>query len=277
MSDLQFFDLLDGGRIPAFGLGTSPHKGRQAAQLFAAALESGHRLIDTAAQYGNEAAVGAALQQAGVARKDVFVTTKIAGGDQGSGATGRGLEESLRRLGLDYVDLTLIHWPNPSRDLYRQTWEELVSLQQAGKTRHIGVSNFLPHHIDQIHADTGVWPVLNQIQLNPIIARADLRHYHDQHGIITQAWRPLGPRESLLDQVLVRNIAQQVGRTPAQVALRWAFQHGIASIAVSSREDRNAQNLQIFDFELSTSQMEALDMLDTGDRYVWDPLEHEEW
>lgn len=277
MVNLQYFELLDGGQIPAFGLGTSPHKGSQAARLFAQALDCGHRLIDTAAQYGNEAAVGAALKLASVEREEVFITTKIAGGDQGTGATRRGLEESLRRLDVDYVDLTLIHWPNPSRDLYRQTWEELVSLQQAGKTHHIGVSNFLPEQIEQIHADTEVWPVLNQIQLNPIIGRVEQRRFHQAHGIVTQAWRPLGPREHLLEQVLVENIAQQVGRSAAQVVLRWAFQHQIASIAVSSKPERNAQNLQIFDFELSGAQMEALDMLDTGERFVWDPLKHEEW
>lgn len=274
---METMALLDGGKMPVIGLGTSPHKGRAAAELFAAAIDSGHRLIDTAAQYGNEAAVGEALRACSVPREDVWVTTKIAGGDQGRGSTRSGLEGSLRRLGVDYVDLTLIHWPNPSVGLYRETWQELLQLQAEGKTRHVGVSNFLPEHLQQIHADTGVWPSVNQIQLNPIIARRQLCAFHREHGIVTQAWRPLGPRENLLEQVLVENIAKEVGRSEAQVVLRWALQHSLTAVAVSSQPQRNAQNLEVFDFELSTEQMTALDRLDTGERFVWDPREHEEW
>ncbi|MDO5719366.1 MAG: aldo/keto reductase [Actinomycetaceae bacterium] len=268
--------LLDGGTIPAWGLGTSGHRGRDAARLFAQAIRDGHRLIDTAAQYGNEAAVGVAIKDSGIAREDLFITTKIAGGDQGD-ATERGLRESLRRLALDCVDLTLIHWPNPSRGLYLKTWKELIRLRDEGLTAHIGVSNFTPEQITELHEATGVWPVLNQIQLSPIIGREALREFHAQHGIITEGWRPLGPVEGLLDQVLVRNIAEEVGRSPAQVVLRWAVQRDIVPIAVSSKPQRNAENLAIGDFVLSDRQLMLLDSLDTADRFVWDPMTHEEW
>ncbi|MDO5048883.1 MAG: aldo/keto reductase [Actinomycetaceae bacterium] len=277
MTELPMLKLNDGGEIPAMGLGTSGHKGADAAKLFAQAIEDGHRLIDTAAQYGNEAAVGQAVKDAGVDRSELFITTKIAGGDQGKGSTTSGLKESLRRLDMDYVDLVLIHWPNPSRGLYLDTWRELIELKDQGLTKHIGVSNFLPAQLEEIHEATGVWPVLNQIQLSPIIGQAQSREFHEPHGIITEAWRPLGPKENLLGQVLVENIAREAGKSPAQVVLRWAVQHGILPIAVSSKRERNKENLNIFDFELSDAQMRALDLLDTADRFAWDPMTHEEW
>lgn len=277
MTDLPQLTLNDGGKIPAAGLGTSGHRGADAAKLFTQAIEDGHRLLDTAAQYGNEAAVGQAVKDSGVDRSDLFITTKIAGGDQGKGATTLGLKSSLRRLDMDYVDLTLIHWPNPSRCLYLETWEELIDLKEQGLTKHIGVSNFLPKQLEEIHAETGVMPVLNQIQLSPIIGRKESRDFHAAHDIVTEAWRPLGPKENLLGQVLVENIAAEVDRSPAQVVLRWAIQHNILPIAVSSKPERNRQNLDVFDFQLSDAQMNALDLLDTGDRFVWDPMTHEEW
>lgn len=276
MTSLPTLPLLDGGTIPAWGMGTYSHQGPEGVRLFARAAADGHRLFDTAAQYGNETTVGEGLRASGVAREDLFVTTKIAGGDQGE-ATRSGLEASLRRLGMDYVDLVLIHWPNPSRGLYVRTWEELIAAREAGLTRHIGVSNFLPSHIDELHAATGVWPQLNQIQLHPMIQRRDLRAYHDEHGIVTQAWRPIGFKENLLDQIIVANIAEEIGRTRAQVVLRWAVQHSIVPLAVSSRPERNLENFSIGDFTLSHEHMHGLDMMDAGERFVWDPLTHEEW
>lgn len=277
MTEIPSLKFNDGGEIPASGLGTSGHRGRDAAKLFAQAIEDGHRLLDTAAQYGNEKAVGQGVKDSGVDRADLFITTKIAGGDQGKGSTTSGLKESLRRLDMDYVDLTLIHWPNPSLGLYLETWEELIELKEQGLTKHIGVSNFLPKQIEELEEKTGVLPVLNQIQLSPIIGRKDLRDFHLSKDIVTEAWRPLGPRENLLQQVLVENIAEAVDRSPAQVVLRWAVQRDILPISVSSKPERNVENLQIFDFELSDAQLVALDMLDTGDRFVWDPMSHEEW
>ncbi|MDO5033973.1 MAG: aldo/keto reductase [Actinomycetaceae bacterium] len=277
MADIPMLALLDGGQIPAAGLGTWTHRGREGAKLFTKAIEDGHRLIDTAMQYGNEAAVGQAVKDSTVAREDIFITTKIAGGDQGKGATRLGLEASLRHLDTDYVDLTLIHWPNPSRGLYLETWEELITLKEEGLTHHIGVSNFLPDQILELEETTGVLPVLNQIQLSPIIGQVEWRRFHDEKGIITEAWRPLGPKENLLGQILVQNIARDTGKTPAQVVMRWAVQHGILPIAVSSKPERNLENIQIFDFELSDAQMLALDLLDTGERFALDPMIHEEW
>lgn len=276
MTHIPTLPLHDGGEIPAWGLGTSGHRGRDAANLFTQAIVDGHRLIDTAAQYGNEAAVGVAIKESQIDRDELFITTKIAGGDQGD-ATERGLTESLRRLDLDRVDLTLIHWPNPSRGLYLRTWEELIRLKDEGFTTHIGVSNFTPEQMTELHEATGVWPVLNQIQLSPIIGREASREFHAQHGIITEGWRPLGPVEGLLDQVLVQNIAAEVERSAAQVVLRWAVQRDIVPIAVSSQPERNAENLAIHDFVLSDRQLMLLDSLDTGNRFIWDPLTHEEW
>lgn len=267
--------LLDGGHIPAWGMGTYSHQGPAGARLFAQAADDGHRLFDTAAQYGNEAALGQGLRDSSVPREDLFVTTKIAGGDQGD-ATRSGLEASLRRLGMDYVDLVLIHWPNPSRGQYLRTWEHLIRAREDGLARHIGVSNFLPAHIDDLHRATGVYPVLNQIQLHPMIQRRDVRAYLDAHDIVTEAWRPIGFKEGLLDQVIVANIAEEVGRSRAQVVLRWAVQHGIVPIAVSSKPERNRDNLDL-DFTLSSEHMHGLDMMDAGDRFVWDPTTHEEW
>lgn len=267
----------DGGQIPAWGMGTYSHQGPEGVKLFAQAIADGHRLFDTAAQYGNEATVGEGVRASGIDREELFITTKIAGGDQGRGATRAGLEGSLRRLNLDYVDLVLIHWPNPSRGLYRETWEELIELREAGKAHHIGVSNFLPHQIEELQQATGVLPVLNQIQLHPMIQRHELRAFHAKHDIVTEAWRPLGFKENLMDQVTVQNIAAEVGRSPAQVVLRWAVQHDIVPIAVSSKAERNRENLALGDFTLSDRQMLLLDAFDAGDRYTWDPMTHEEW
>ena len=268
--------LLDGGQIYSSGLGTYPHMGLKGVELFTQALRDGHRLVDTAAQYNNAAALGEAIKRSQVARSDLFVQTKIAGGDQGE-ATRTGLEESLRRLRLEYVDLTLIHWPNPSRGLYLRTWEELIKLREEGKTKHIGVSNFLPSQIDELIEHTGVCPVVNQIQLSAVIQQRSARDYHRSKQIVTQAWRPLGPGEDLLTQHLVVNIAQQVGRSPAQVVLRWALQCGVVPLSVSSKPERNRENLAIYDFSLSDAQMDALALLDTGGRFARDPMVHEEW
>ncbi|MDU0968174.1 MAG: aldo/keto reductase [Actinomycetaceae bacterium] len=276
MTTLPTLPLLDGGTIPAWGMGTYGHQGPAGVDLFAQAARDGHRLFDTAAQYGNEATVGEGLRASGVPRGDLFVTTKIAGGDQGTGSTRTGLTESLRRLGMDYVDLVLIHWPNPSRGLYVDTWKELVKAREDGLVRHIGVSNFLPQHIDALIEATGVTPVINQIQLHPMIQRKDVRAYLDAHDIRTEAWRPIGFKEHLTDQIVVQNIAAEVGRTPVQVVLRWAVQHGIIPISVSSKPERNRENFAL-DFELSAEQMHGLDSLDAGDRFTWDPLTHEEW
>lgn len=276
MTTLPTLPLLDGGTIPAWGMGTYGHQGPAGVDLFAQAARDGHRLFDTAAQYGNEATVGEGLRASGVPRGDLFVTTKIAGGDQGTGSTRTGLTESLRRLGMDYVDLVLIHWPNPSRGLYVDTWKELVKAREDGLVRHIGVSNFLPQHIDALIEATGVTPVINQIELHPMIQRKDVRAYLDAHDIRTEAWRPIGFKEHLTDQIVVQSIAAEVGRTPVQVVLRWAVQHGIIPISVSSKPERNRENFAL-DFELSAEQMHGLDSLDAGDRFTWDPLTHEEW
>ena len=277
MTALPQRSLNDGGTIPAWGMGTYGHQGPAGVELFAQAARDGHRLFDTAAQYGNEATVGVGLAQSGVSREELFVTTKIAGGDQGRGSTRRGLEESLRRLDMDYVDLVLIHWPNPSRGLYVDTWLDLVEAREEGLARHIGVSNFLPAHIDDLYEASGIYPTVNQIQLHPMIQRRDVRSYLDEHDIVAEAWRPIGFKEHLLDQIVVENIAEEVGCTPAQVVLKWAVNHGIVPIAVSSKPERNRENLALAEVKLTDTHMHALDSLDAGQRFVWDPLTHEEW
>lgn len=269
--------LRDGSPIPLIGFGTSTLKGSAGAEVIAAAMRAGYRLIDTAAQYGNEAAVGEALRRSGVARDDVLVTTKIAGGDQGREAARRGLEESLRRLGLDRVDIVLIHWPNPSRGLALDTWRTLLDLRVEGLVGHVGVSNFRPDQLTELHDATGEWPELNQIQLSPALPRQEHVAFHDQHGIVTQAWGPLGGREGLPQQFALHRVAHRHGVDPAQISLRWAIDRGIVVIPRSSDPERQLRNASLDDIALDDADRTLLASLDLGEDAAWDSREHEEW
>jgi len=256
--------LNSGGSIPQLGLGTWPLDDAEVEKAVVAAAEAGYRHVDTAVKYGNEIGVGRGLATSGVAREDWFVTTKLDGTYQGDDRAVAGLDDSLRRLGLEYVDLLLIHWPLPQRDQYVSTWETFIRLREAGKARAIGVSNFKPAHIDRLIAETGVTPAVNQIQLSPAIPRREQRAYDTEHGIVTESWSPIGAGGDLLRQSAIVGVAEKHGRTPGQVVLRWHVQNGLVAIPKSRDPERMAQNLAVFDFELDGDDLAALDSLDEG-------------
>lgn len=256
--------LNDGRRLPLPGLGTWPLDDEAAERVVADAIEAGYRHIDTAVRYGNELGVGRAIVGSGLPREELYVVTKLDGPFQGEDRAVDGLEESLARLGLDHVDLLLIHWPLPSRDLYVSTWRTFERLQAAGQALSIGVSNFKPAHLERLAAETNVVPAVNQIQLNPYITRDDHVSYHREHGIVTVAYSPLGKGGELLEDPTILNIAAAHERTPAQVILRWHLQSGWVPIPKSSDSKRLRENLAVFDFDLSDEQMAAIGGLDRG-------------
>ncbi|NYD75566.1 aldo/keto reductase [Leifsonia soli] len=253
-----------GGSIPQIGLGTWPLDDAEVEKAIIAAAELGYRHVDTAVKYGNEVGVGRGLTRSGLARDDWFVTTKLDGTYQGEDRAVGGLDDSLARLGLDYVDLLLIHWPLPKRDQYVSTWETFIRLREAGKARAIGVSNFKPAHIDRLIAETGVTPAVNQIQLSPAIPRREQRAYDSEHGIVTESWSPIGGTGDLLAEPVLARLADKHGRTPGQIVLRWHVQNGLVAIPKSRDPERMAQNLAVFDFELDADDLSALDTLDKG-------------
>jgi 2,5-diketo-D-gluconate reductase A len=257
--------LNDGHAIPQLGLGTWPLKGEDAAAAVASAIGLGYRHVDTAVRYGNEDGVGEGIRRSGVPREELFVTTKVDGEFQGDDRAIAGLEGSLQRLGLEYVDLLLLHWPLPARGLFASTLQTFRKLQEDGKVRSIGVSNFKPAHLEALAEATGIVPAVNQIQLDPTIQRQDHRRYHEEHGIVTESWSPLGgPGAALLEDPTIRGIAESRGRTPAQVVLRWHVQHGLVPLPKSATPARQESNLDVFEWSLSADDMAALDGLSKG-------------
>jgi 2,5-diketo-D-gluconate reductase A len=259
--------LNTGATIPQVGLGTWPLDDAQAADAVAAGIEAGYRHVDTATRYGNEAGVGEGIRRSGIDREELFVTTKLDGQFQGSDRAIDGIRAALERLGTSYVDLLLIHWPLPQRDEYVSTWRTFEKLHADGLARAIGVSNFKPAHLDRLIAETSVVPAVNQIQISPAITRLEQRAYDDAHGIVTQSWSPLGGGSgvrSLLSEPVIVEVADRLGRTPAQVVLRWHVQQGLVVIPKSSDPARLAQNLDLFSFELSPDDMASLATLDEG-------------
>ena len=262
--NVPLIPLNNGQSIPQIGLGTSPLNDKEIAPLVVAAIEAGYRHIDTAYRYNNERGVGKGIRDSGIDRESLFVTTKLDGVFQGEDRAIAGLDESLERLGLDYVDLLLIHWPLPQRDEYVSTWKTFEKLVAAGKARSIGLSNFKPAHIDRLLAEATIRPAINQIQLNPRITRPEQRAYNTAHGIVTEAWSPLGAGSDLLEHPTLAAIATKYGKTPGQVVLRWHIDLGIVAIPRSSNPDRIAQNIDIFDFTLTREEIGAISALDTG-------------
>jgi 2,5-diketo-D-gluconate reductase A len=256
--------LNDGHTMPQIGLGAASLDDDRVAPAIVAAIEAGYRHIDTGYRYGNQRGVGAGIRASGVERGELFVTTKLDGEFQGDGRAVAGLDACLRQLGLDDVDLLLIHWPLPRRDRYVSTWKTFEALAAAGKARSIGVSNFKPAHPDRLLAEAAVRPAVNQIQLNPRITRPDQLAYGRARGIATVAWSPLGRGGDLLAEPTLATIGARYGRTPAQVALRWHVDLGVAAIPRSSDPDRLAENLDIFDFRLTAGEIAAITALDTG-------------
>jgi len=263
-SSIPSFPVGDGVSIPQIGLGTWPLDDAEVEQAVVAAAGIGYRHIDTAVKYGNETGVGRGLARSGVPREEWFVTTKLDGVYQGEDRAVSGLDDSLQRLGLDYIDLLLIHWPLPQRDQFVSTWETFIRLREAGKARAIGVSNFKPAHIDRLIAETGVVPAVNQIQLSPAIPRHEQRAYDAEHGIVTESWSPIGGTGDLLAEPVLGRLADKHGRTPGQIVLRWHVQNGLVAIPKSRNPERMAENIAVFDFELDSDDLDALGTLDEG-------------
>lgn len=257
--------LNDGHRIPQLGLGTWPLDDEQVAAAVVHAVEAGYRHIDTAVKYGNEEGVGNGIRASGVDRGDLFVTTKLDGQFQGQDRAVAGLEGSLKRLGLDYVDLLLIHWPLPQRDDFVSTWKTFERLQAEGKARSIGVSNFKPAHLERLMAETEVVPAVNQIQLSPVITRTAEREFNAKHGIITESYSPLGGSgASLLGAPLLTQLGEKYDKTPAQLVLRWHIQQGLVVIPKSGDPERMRENLDVFDFALDPQDLAEIAILDDG-------------
>ncbi|MGS2591353.1 aldo/keto reductase [Streptomyces hebeiensis] len=271
MSQVPALTLNNGVKIPQLGFGVWQVPDAEATSVVATALEAGYRSIDTAAAYGNEEGTGRALAASGIAREDLFVTTKLQNSDQGYDSTLRAFDASLGRLGLDYVDLYLIHWPMPSVDRYVDTYKAFEKIYSDGRAKAIGVSNFLPEHLDRLADESAVVPVLNQIELHPQLQQAESRAFHAERSILTEAWSPLGQGKGLLEVPTVVAIARKHGRTPAQAVLRWHLQLGNVVIPKSVTPSRIRENIDVFDFELDTDDLAALAALDEGKRLGPDP------
>lgn len=262
--------LNDGRQIPQLGFGLWQVPAASTAETTATALRLGYRLVDGAAIYGNEVGQGDGIRASGLPREDIFVTTKVWNSEQGFDTALRAAEGSLKRLGLAHVDLLLIHWPCPAKNLYLDTWRALIRLRDEGRALSIGVSNFQEPHLERIIGETGVTPVLNQVEINPRLQQPALRAFHAQHGIVTQSWTPLGQGRSF-DAGPVQAAARRTGKTPAQVILRWHVQIGASVIPRSTREAGLRENLALFDFELTEAEMAAMATLDEARRCGPDP------
>ena len=271
MSPVPNLVLNNGVEIPQLGFGVfkvPPEKTRQAVLT---ALETGYRHIDTAKLYDNETEVGAAVRDSGLMRDEIFVTTKVWNTDQGYDATLRAFDASLERLGLDVLDLYLIHWPAPARDLYVDTWRAMEQLYRDGRVRAIGVSNFQPDHLRRLLDRCDVVPVINQVELHPYLQQNEARKAHEELGVLTEAWAPIARGGALLEDPVITALADKHARTPAQVVLRWHIEHGIVVIPKSVTPARIRQNIDVFDFELSAADMDAIAGLDRGMRTGPDP------
>jgi 2,5-diketo-D-gluconate reductase A len=262
--------LRDGEQIPQLGFGVFQIPPEETADVTTRALLAGYRHIDTAKAYKNEAGVGQAIHAAGLQRGDVYITTKLWNDDQGYDSAKRALRASLDRLETEHVDLYLIHWPTPAHDKYLETWKAFVELQQEGLTRSIGVSNFQQPHLERVIAETGVTPVVNQIELHPYFQQAGLRREHAEHGIVTEAWSPLA-QGAVLDDPAIVAIAEDHGVTAGQVVIRWHLQLGNVVFPKSATQERIEQNFDVFGFTLTDDQMASIEALDRGERIGPDP------
>lgn len=278
MASIPTHTLTDGSTLPAVGFGTYPLRGDEGIEAIASALQVGYRLLDTAVNYENEAEVGEAIRRSGVPRDQIQVASKLPGRDHGYDDAVASVRGSLTRLGLDHLDLELIHWPNPSVGRYPDAWRALVDLQREGLVRSIGVSNFTEEHLTRIIRDTGVAPVVNQIELHPYFPQAEMRAVHARLGIRTESWSPLGKRQAPFTEPPVAAAAEAHGVTPGQVILRWQVQLGSIPIPKSATPERQRQNLDLFGFELSVDEVAAISALGRPDGRLFggDPDTHEE-
>ena len=263
--------LNNGVQMPQLGFGVFLVPPDEVVEPVRTALDVGYRLIDTATLYGNEEGVGRAIRESNIERDEIFVTTKVWNSDHGYDKTLKAFDNSQKLLGLDVVDLYLIHWPTPERDLYLDTWRALERLYADNRVRAIGVSNFPPRHLTRLLDESSVVPVVNQIELHPGFPQDELRALNAKHGIVTESWSPLGRGHGLLEQAAVAGIAEQHRKTPAQVVLRWHLQLGLVVIPKSTHAERIRENFDLFDFELTGAEMDALSALTEPQRVGPDP------
>ncbi|HVV19125.1 MAG TPA: aldo/keto reductase [Pseudonocardiaceae bacterium] len=266
MTSVPLIRMNDGRTIPQFGFGVFQIRPADTAEAVRTALAAGYRHIDTAQMYRNEEGVGAGVRASGLPREDVFITTKLANDRHGYDDAISALDESLERLGTDYVDLYLIHWPRPKANRYVETWQAFEKLRADGRARSIGVSNFKAEHMARL--DTT--PAVNQIELHPALRQAELREYHERHGIVTEAWSPIA-QGAVLNEPAVLRLAERHGKSAAQVVLRWHIQMDNVVFPKSTHADRIRENIDVFDFELTPDEMRAIDALDRGQRTGPDP------
>lgn len=266
MTHVPNVKLNDGRLMPQLGFGVYKVPQDETVEAVRGALDTGYRSIDTAALYRNEEGVGRAIAESDVPREDLFVTTKLWNDRHGHDSALTAFDESIGKLGLDYVDLYLIHWPVPSRDLYVETWRAFERLRDEGRARSIGVSNFTEQHLGRLADESGTVPAVNQVELHPLLTQATLRAYHAEQGIATEAWAPLARGGELLSDPVLVGLAEAYDRSPAQVVLRWHLQLGNVVIPKSVTPARIRENIDVFDFTLSDDDMALIDRLHTGGR-----------
>ncbi|MGW4524519.1 aldo/keto reductase [Amycolatopsis sp. NPDC004378] len=271
MTSVPAIELTNGVRMPQLGYGVFQVPDEETTAAVKAALEAGYRSIDTAAVYGNEKGVGQAIAESGLARDELFVTTKLWNSAQGYDSTLKAFDESMAKLGLEQLDLYLIHWPTPKRDKYLDTWKAFEKLYKDGRIRAIGVSNFQPAHLERLLDAAEIAPAVNQIELHPYLQQLEVREFDAKNGIATEAWSPLAKGGSLLGDPVIAELAVKHSRTPAQIVLRWHLQLGNVVIPKSVTPSRIAENFDLFGFTLSEEEMESLTPLDRGERTGPDP------
>ncbi|MGF2947938.1 aldo/keto reductase [Microbacterium alcoholitolerans] len=278
MSEMPSFAAHNGFRLPAVGLGTYRLNGDAGAAAVAAGLDLGYRLVDTAFNYENEGAVGAGIRASAIDRSEIIVATKLPGRHHAAAKARDSIEESRHRLGVDATDLHLIHWPNPSVGQYGEAWQALVDAQQRGTVRHVGVSNFLPEHLDRIESASGVRPVANQIEVHPYFPQQEALDLHAERGILTVAWSPLGRARELLQEPVIVEVAAGHGITPAQTVIAWHVARGTVSIPKASSIEHQQLNLDAASVVLASDEVEAITGLGRADGRLFDgdPATHEE-
>ncbi|MBI5974165.1 aldo/keto reductase [Staphylococcus canis] len=276
---MEKYLLNDKQHIDQLGFGTYKLNGIQGAHAISSALQLGYRVLDTAYNYENEGTVGRGIQLSGVPRSEIFITSKLPGRYQSYDDVFTTIQESLYRLGVDYIDLYLIHWPNPKQGKYVEAWQAMIAAQKAGLIKSIGVCNFLPEYIEKLEKETGVLPVVNQVECHPYFNQKELIEYHHDKNILTEAWSPLGRDNGVMEEDTLKHIADKYNKTVAQVILKWHIQKGVMPIPKATSKTRQLENLSVFDFELSTEDLKQIDSLSKPDgrRKNQDPAVYEEF